>query len=255
MKKECKYCNEVFKDVNGRWFSNHVRWCDKNPSRDLNNIAVANKRIFDDKFGQIRNFSVCCSKCQTNFEVREREKLHPKKEHYFCSSSCRNSHVHSDETKKKISQTLAGPVRQQICLQCNDSFETKRSNQCYCSVKCGAKSRQSSNEYLVYKHACKFSFNVWDYPNEFDLSLIYKHGWYKAKNRGDNLGGVSRDHKISVKFGWENNIDPKIVSHPANCQLMIHNENISKHKKCSVLLEQLKQNIDDWNVKYNGSGV
>jgi hypothetical protein len=64
-----------------------------------------------------------------------------------------------------------------------------------------------------------------------DGSLIEKYGWYKAKNNGNNLGGVSRDHMLSVSEGYKLSIDPYFLSHPANCKLMVHSENISKNKK------------------------
>ena len=105
-----------------------------------------------------------------------------------------------------------------------------------------------------YRTDCCFKFSVYDYPKEFDLSLIGKNGWYKAKNRGDNLGGVSRDHMISVKFGWKNGIDAKIISHPANCKLMIHSENVRKYSSNSISLEQLLNRIKEWDAKYKTSG-
>ena len=55
---------------------------------------------------------------------------------------------------------------------------------------------------------------------------------------------------ISVKYGYENNIDPKIISHPANCMLLRHNDNVSKHKKCSLALAQLLEKIQIWDIKY-----
>lgn len=76
-------------------------------------------------------------------------------------------------------------------------------------------------------------------------------GWYKAKNKGNNLNGVSRDHIISVKYGFENNIDPKIISHPANCQLLRHNDNVSKGKNNHITLQELLLKIEEWDKKYN----
>jgi hypothetical protein len=105
-----------------------------------------------------------------------------------------------------------------------------------------------------YRLACKFNFNIGDYPDEFDFKLIENHGWYSAKNRGNNLNGVSRDHIVSVKFGFENSIDPKIISHPANCQLLRHNDNVSKHKKCSMTIEDLLEKIQKWDDRYNQMG-
>ncbi len=254
--KQCKYCNQIF-EINeshsSRWFSNHVRWCDKNPkSKNIENIKLANKKVFDDKFGDFRLFEVSCFKCNCKFTVEEREKLYPQREKYFCGLSCANSHVVSDETKEKIrlkfSKIYLTVNQTRICVECDKTFEVlSNSKKRFCSRKCGSASRKLSTEYLTYKNACKFKFNVWSYPDKFDLNLIYKHGWYKAKNRGDNLTGVSRDHRISISFGWDNNIDPKIMSHPANCKLMTHNENVSKHKKCSLLLEELIKEIENWD--------
>jgi len=60
---------------------------------------------------------------------------------------------------------------------------------------------------------------------------------YKASNRGNNLKGISRDHMYSVSQGFQNNVDPTIISHPANCQLLIHTENQSKGDKSKITLE------------------
>lgn len=253
MDKKCKYCNKTFgDDVAGRVFSNHVRWCDQNPTRnDTEGIRDANHKWMDDKLGPVTAFVVTCQKCCKEFVVNEREKSHPKKDIYFCSRACANTRVHSVETKNKIKESLVLPRQTRVCLQCNEKFDViVSSKKRYCCAACVSKSRKSATEFLDYKNACKFSFNVWDFPEEFDLGLIYKHGWYKAKNRGDNLGGVSRDHRISINFGWANGIDPEIMRHPANCKLMVHSDNISKHKKCSVLLEQLVEDISSWNEKY-----
>ena len=88
------------------------------------------------------------------------------------------------------------------------------------------------------------------YPNEFDFSLIEKNGWYKAKNHGDNLNGVSRDHMYSIMEGFRNNIDPDIISHPANCKLLLHNDNVSKSDNCSITIDELKKRINEWENKY-----
>ena len=42
-----------------------------------------------------------------------------------------------------------------------------------------------------------------------ELNLIKKYGWYKAKNHGNNLNGISRDHMLSIADGFKNSIDPK----------------------------------------------
>lgn len=255
MDKTCKHCKKVFQVEVGRLFSNHVRWCDKNPDRNNNKIAEANSLRCDEKFGQKTTFEVVCAKCNNKFEVIEREKKFPERDVYFCSISCANSRIKSEESKKKVSKALKNRLRTPrvvVCCECcNINFEKLiTSKKKFCSSKCFSETRKAADELTTYRIQCSFKFNVWQFPDYFDLDLIRKHGWYKPTNRGNNLNGVSRDHKISVRFGWENNIAPEIIAHPANCQLMIHTDNISKHKKCSIELEQLMENIQAWDEKY-----
>ena len=174
----------------------------------------------------------------------------------FCSRSCANSRgPRSEEFKQKVGNKLRGKSYKKyyfkICRICGDEFLHKNRNKKNC-LKCGTKRLKSglTNSVSDYRKQCEFNFNLKDYPNEFDFSLIEKFGWYLPANRGNNLNGVSRDHMISIKYGFENNIDPKIISHPANCQLLRHNDNVSKGFKNSITLEQLLNKIEMWDNKY-----
>lgn len=102
-----------------------------------------------------------------------------------------------------------------------------------------------------YRQLCEFNFNLSDYPTEFNFGLIKKHGWYTAKNRGDNKNGVSRDHMYSIKEGFINGVLPEIIKHPANCELITQNENNLKKTKCSITLEELCKKIKIWNFNYS----
>ena len=93
------------------------------------------------------------------------------------------------------------------------------------------------------------------FPDEFDFSLIEQYGWYAAKNRGNNLNGVSRDHMFSVKDGFINYIDPIFLAHPANCRLIRHNENISKLDKSLFSKTELLSRIIEWDNKYGKYNV
>lgn len=111
MKKDrtCKHCNKIFNNIEGRIFSNHVRWCDKNPDRNKSNYKIKNSLLkhSEKKYGKIIKFNVNCYKCNIKFDVYEHENKHPLKEKYFCSKSCANSRNHSNETKKKISKSIS----------------------------------------------------------------------------------------------------------------------------------------------------
>lgn len=255
--KFCEYCKENLPVKNGRVFSNHVRWCKKNlknGDKGSANIRLAWSKRIDEKFGQLKKFQVHCDnhQCSTVFCVEEREKKYPERKKYFCSRSCANSKPMSEETKKKISDALLIPPRILTCLNCKKEFENKRNRRC-CSVKCSNSYKTihiDKNKLSIYRNKCQFSFNVFDYPQEFDIELIKKYGWYSAKNRKNNLFGVSRDHIVSVKYGFENNIDPQLLAHPANCRLLRHNENVSKGSKCDMSIDELLVRIKKWNEKY-----
>ena len=141
------------------------------------------------------------------------------------------------------------------CLFCNEIYNGHNSSK-FCSRSCAAKGKCNPDRESLnyYRFQCQFKFNLKDYPEEFDFSLIEKYGWYLAKNRGDNLNGVSRDHIVSVRFGFDNKIDPSIISHPANCQLLRHNDNVSKHKKSSMTIDELLAKIQKWDDRYNQMG-
>ena len=205
-----------------------------------------------------------CPKCKNNHE----------KSGIFCSRTCANSRgPRTEEFKRKVSEKLTGfklsdeqcqkvkdnrwgktyqsKIKISCCLNCEQEFETYNQKLCCCSRKCREEFNQRNRTaFENYYKKCKFTFNVYQYDKWFDLTLLEQCGWYKAKNRGDNLDGISRDHKFSVKEGFINNIDPRLISHPANCELKKHRENQSKHTKCSLTLEQLIEEIKKFDTIY-----
>lgn len=156
----------------------------------------------------------------------------------------------SDETKKKISNSLIGNTnkkkKNKLCV-CGTVLENKKRT--YCD-SCKINKILSSKNISKYRTRCKFNFDLKEFPDEFNFSLIKEYGWYSPTNKKNNLTGVSRDHMVSVKYGFDNGIDPKIISHPANCQLLRHTENHKKDKNCSITFEQLLKRILLWEEKY-----
>jgi hypothetical protein len=104
-----------------------------------------------------------------------------------------------------------------------------------------------------YSWLCRFRFSISKYPLWFDGSLIKEHGWYStpgSRKGVRNLNGVSRDHMVSVQFGYLNGIDPKIISHPANCELVCHFDNNVKNTSCSISLDDLITRINSFESIY-----
>lgn len=227
--------------------------------------AMYSKKEFRDKISKALTlekvlFNKECPKCGTLFKVkrnlRDGKQVISKKERKFCSIACANSRIQSIEANESRSKKLKGftfsknvkpPLKEKECPKCGNLFSKKTK---FCSKDCYIKSRIKGNGIKSYRNLCKFKFALSDFPDEFEFSLVEEFGWYSPTNKNNNLGGVSRDHILSVSFGYENKIDPKIISHPANCRLMIHRDNISKNSKSDITLEELLEKIENWNIKH-----
>ena len=102
-----------------------------------------------------------------------------------------------------------------------------------------------------YRDACAFNgkLNKVDHPELFNVELIKKYGWYSPSNKRNNLHGVSWDHLFPVWKGYELGIDPKIISHPANAELVPHDTNMGRYGKQNqtITLEELYERINLWN--------
>jgi hypothetical protein len=247
----CANCQKTFKKTESEYNrsekNNKKHFCSLKCSHDLRKFEII----------------IHCKFCDKEISSNDKNKL-------FCSQSCSASYnnqnrtckerVYSEQGMKNIldannkrygttKKFVEYDINPNHCKECNNSLSHKKRNHIFCSIDCKRiYDRKNLTEYQKYYKECQFKFGLSDYPNEFDFNLIKKHGWYQAKNHGDNLNGISRDHMISVKYGYENNISPEIIKHPANCKLMIHNENSSKWKACSITLKELNDKINNWNL-------
>jgi hypothetical protein len=192
------------------------------------------KTIFHEKIN--------CINCGTEFESII---SHNRK---FCNNSCsatfnNKGRIVTEDQKQKVREKLVKPKKEKLiqpkkCRFCGENEITeKRKMICEdCKI----------NFYNFYKPLCVFEFDITEYEDRFDLELVKNNGWYKPKNRGNNLKGVSKDHMYSVRDGFINKIDPKIIKHPANCQLLLQSENSSKNYNSSITIEELMERIKNW---------
>ena len=55
---------------------------------------------------------------------------------------------------------------------------------------------------------------------------------------------------FSVKEGFRRLINPLLLAHPANCELIINKKNQSKCDGCSLTIKQLLEKIKEFENKY-----
>lgn len=200
----------------------------------------------------------------------------------FCSRSCSATHTNknrkvSEETKRKIAKTLTKQYKCKIC-ECSISKHRKFCENCtprkkkkeqeqyeiegpftqlrICNCKiCHAKflSRTSLQYCVEHRNDASnkrkfyaFRFNVYHYPELFDINQLEKLGWYSPKGKSGkwNPDGMSRDHKVSIADAIKFGHDRFYITHPMNCDLIPHKINNMKKSKSSITYEELKFLVD-----------
>ena len=245
MKYSCKHCGIEF--TVKQKLGGHSRTCKSNPRYEENMRQLEFARSSIDKANYSQK-TVKCEICDKSYTITGMN-LHMWKVHGEGLDNDPNA-GYKDGTRQIWSKGLTKETDPRIAR-----ISVKNSNRMKGKPRPDLRKERDLSSLTGYRKECSFSFNLSDYPSEFDFLLVEKYGWYRAKNRGDNLNGVSRDHIVSVLFGYENGIDPKIISHPANCQLLRHNENASKNKNCSLTIDELLVKISQWDDKYKSMGT
>lgn len=117
----------------------------------------------------------------------------------------------------------------------------------FCSKEC----KNLSEYFNVRNRKCKLTkqekINRLKYLSKVNrytnLSIRkYKHLIPNIKMRGTKFN-FDLDHQYSICDGFENNISPKIIGHFKNIRIINSSENRSKHKKSSIKIEDLLEEI------------
>ena len=158
-----------------------------------------------------------------------------KDEQKFCSHHCSAS-VTNITRRDTLLKTIEGKSKSKYpcckvtfknCIICNKVFRSSRGKIKYCSTIC-----KSTTSIKHYRRSCKFKISKTTNPELFDKQLLKEHGWYRASNhpKGYNPKGATWDHLFRIEDGYKLGIDPNIISHPANAQMISWEENFSRKK-------------------------
>ena len=85
----------------------------------------------------------------------------------------------------------------------------------------------------------------WELYREQVHNHTYK-SWKHHQNKINPLGlergsEYELDHKFSITEGFKQNVDPEVIGHYSNLELLPKDDNRSKRIKCSITLEELIQ--------------
>lgn len=264
---KCEKCDKEFTTQKGMW--GH-QWShgESNTPPIMCCCILTKKEIAVKKLEQYQNKLRPCLHCGKPTET-------PKK---FCNSSCsasynniqrqKDGYIITEEHKRKLRESLYKYINKtnakfrarpqyvegapysklylRTCKKCEIKF-LYRSQVKYCS--------ECANDFGVeYRCRYKFVFNVYNYPDLFDIAYIEQVGWYLRGNEKDvnkwNTDGLSRDHKVSVTDAIINGYDPYYIKHPLNCEIMPWIENNKKKANSSMSYEELVKQVDDYDAKH-----
>lgn len=182
----------------------------------------------------------------------------------YCNHSCSASGANitrrvagwriSDESKEKIKTKLQSEFNRSVageyskltcktCRFCTREFLTPKAR----TITCFDCKKTHARGQDIFR----FKFNVYDYPELFDLDLLNERGWFSqgGKSRKPyNPTGLSRDHKVSVHDAKLNNYPHYYITHPCNCELMDQSSNSSKNKKSSITFEELVKAVHEFEI-------
>lgn len=148
----CQYCDQTFTTTRGK-FGAHCRLCPKNPNHDAiikalqkggsHKCSLYNKNNTKPR----KEYEVTCASCGKHFTITCTEQEFSRKEKFYCSRSCANRRVFTEETNAKRSSTLyrtLGKKKPLVkhCIKCGNILD-KRNVTGYC-VRCYGAVRAAS---------------------------------------------------------------------------------------------------------------
>lgn len=257
----CEHCNKTFSSI--RSLNGHLRIHNTSNGKLIRPrccCIITKREISADRLAKYQSNIKYCLKCGTRLGSNRK----------FCNRSCAAifnnidrvtrgyvvtdvhkhkvsisiSNYHSSVQKFETNKTASGGFSKLYmckCRHCN-AVALQRKVTKYCSKCVNLYSPAEKQRY-------KFTFNVYDYPDLFDLSLIDTFGWFspnKFKKQKWNPDGISRDHRVSVYDALRYNYDAFYITHPLNCELMRHNENNKKKTKSSIEYSQLVKLVENY---------
>lgn len=201
------------------------------------------------KLSKIEEYNKSPNLCKHCNSIIPYNKMHNK----FCSQSCAATHTNLNRSYDKAKETWANKSKAKREIKSKAPYSTVFNCTCqHCKIKFINRTQKKycgDCEHL-YSHDGRakfwFTFNVFHYPELFDLSLITTYGFRDNKT---NPNGITRDHKVSVNDAIRNNYDPYYIKHPMNCELMFFNENNKKKTNSSITYEELIQLVDEYDLK------
>jgi hypothetical protein len=101
-----------------------------------------------------------------------------------------------------------------------------------------------NNSIQRYRYDSRFIIDFYHLEFIKGYNLLLKFGVYDSHS---NVNGVVKDHRLSVWFGYTNNVPATLTGHLANCEFLRYKDNIKKSKNSSLSVNELLNEIKKFN--------
>ena len=195
-------------------------------------------------------YNLTCNNCNLIFLALPRNKKRK-----FCSDECCRTFFRNEKILDNCincNKPLNRKIQKKFCsstcsalfnnLKRNKISRKKQSTSLRITLAINGKLRTDEKD--IYYSKC--AFKSWDksiWSKIPGYSLISEIGMF---NPVTNPTGAVRDHIVSKYYGWKNSVDPEIISHPANCQIISNLDNIKKGARSDLFLKDLLESINNW---------
>lgn len=253
----CKFCNQTYIKKNKYSVSVHNRTCEG--LKRLKDIVLT-KEYFEKEY-----------------ILKERSAIDIANEHGLTSSTLINNLLKKyDIPKRNISESAKTyTVREKYKNTCLGRYGTEN------CLSRGSEVRDKMEEYMLETYGVINPFEIEELkelihqnsmeskyangtcvkPEDLTEWKIYRYNAINIANKNYkdyynfiNIDEVPRgrnlyhlDHIMSIKWGFENNINPELISHPSNLRMITEFENISKSDRCDLTEQEFYDNIEMFN--------
>lgn len=195
----CKYCGKEYSSNTA--LAGHISHCKLNSTkkRTSESYKVFSKKGLDTYLSnlektkledsyrfEIKEFILTCPKCKNNFSIFTTQRNFDKGNHkVYCSRSCANSHILTDEIKKKISYSIQFSEKfKEANKQLSESFLKKRQEKQHICKYCGKiftlNDIRDIDGIKYCSCECKHKYLSEHYGGYRKGSGRGKNGWYKG---------------------------------------------------------------------------
>ena len=111
--------------------------------------------------------------------------------------------------------------------------------------------KKAENGFIIPRHLKtdileKYYADVWYYTNK-NYNTFYNI--INPENLKRGIITYHLDHKISILYGFLNDVSPEIIGHKCNLEMLYYKDNLRKRANCSITIDELTLKIKEFENK------